>query len=96
MPALMLLSLLYVGRQYDLNRIRLENRLEIERVEANQLREIDQARSRLFANVSHEFRTPLTLTLGPLDDLRAGIHGPLTPAMADHVDLARRNAGRVA
>ena len=73
----------------------LKNRLEIERVEAHQLRELDQARSRLFANVSHEFRTPLTLTLGPLDDLKAGHHGPLTPAMADQVNLARRNAGRV-
>src|SRR5262249_14231645 len=66
-----------------------------QRVEATQLRELDQARSRLFANVSHEFRTPLTLTLGPLDDLKSGLHGPLTPAMADQVDLARRNAGRV-
>src|SRR6185436_3726917 len=93
--ALLAVTLLYAARQYEVNRIRLKNRLEIERVEANQLREIDQARSRLFANVSHEFRTPLTLTLGPLDDLRAGLHGPLTPAMTDQIDLARRNAGRV-
>jgi signal transduction histidine kinase/ligand-binding sensor domain-containing protein/DNA-binding response OmpR family regulator len=86
---------LYSARQYELNRLRLESRLAIEQVEAEQLRQLDRARSRLFANVSHEFRTPLTLTLGPLDDLRAGLHGPLTPAMADQVELARRNAGRV-
>ena len=82
-------------RRYETNRLRLKNRLEIERVEAEQLRELDRARSRLFANVSHEFRTPLTLTMGPLDDLRAGMHGPLSPAIAEQVDLARRNAGRV-
>jgi CheY-like chemotaxis protein/AraC-like DNA-binding protein len=63
--------------------------------EAGKLRELDHARSRFFANVSHEFRTPLTLTLGPLDDLQAGFHGPLAPAMAEPLELARRNAGRV-
>jgi signal transduction histidine kinase/ligand-binding sensor domain-containing protein/DNA-binding response OmpR family regulator len=93
--ALLALSMLYAARQYEMNRLRLKSRLEIEQVEAAQLRELDRARSRLFANVSHEFRTPLTLTLGPLDDLRAGMHGPLNPAMADQVELARRNARRV-
>jgi signal transduction histidine kinase/ligand-binding sensor domain-containing protein/DNA-binding response OmpR family regulator len=89
------LAALYGMRRYEMNRMRLESRLEIQHVEAEQLRELDRARSRLFANVSHEFRTPLTLTMGPLDDLRAGLHGPLSPAAAEQVDLARRNAGRV-
>jgi signal transduction histidine kinase len=89
------LAALYGARHSEVSRLRLKNRLEIERVEAEQLRELDRARSRLFANVSHEFRTPLTLTMGPLDDIRAGLHGPLTPEAAEQVDLARRNAGRV-
>lgn len=93
--ALLTLAALYGVRSYEMNRLRLKNRLQMERVEGEQLRELDRARSRLFANVSHEFRTPLTLTMGPLDDLRAGMHGPLTPAVAEQVDLARRNAGRV-
>ncbi|HJU74561.1 MAG TPA: two-component regulator propeller domain-containing protein, partial [Gemmatimonadaceae bacterium] len=92
---LLTLAALYGARSYEMNRLRLKNRLAMERVEAEQLRELDRARSRLFANVSHEFRTPLTLTMGPLDDLRAGMHGPLAPAVAEQVDLARRNAGRV-
>jgi CheY-like chemotaxis protein len=33
--------------------------------------------------------------MGPLDDIRAGLHGPLSPEAAEQVDLARRNAGRV-
>jgi signal transduction histidine kinase/DNA-binding response OmpR family regulator len=89
------LMALYGARRYEMNRLRLKNRLEVERVEGEQLRELDRARSRLFANVSHEFRTPLTLTMGPLDDLRAGLHGPLSPAAVEQVELARRNAGRV-
>jgi PAS domain S-box-containing protein len=54
-----------------------------------------EARSRLFADVSHEFRTPLMLTLGPLDDLLAGLHGPLAEEQRDPVAGARRNAGRL-
>jgi signal transduction histidine kinase len=83
------------ARRYEMNRIRLRHRAEQEHEQAERLRELDHARSRFFANVSHEFRTPLTLTLGPLDDLQAGFHGPLAPAMAEQVELARRNAGRV-
>jgi signal transduction histidine kinase/ligand-binding sensor domain-containing protein/DNA-binding response OmpR family regulator len=93
---LLLIGGLVLGaRRYEMNRIRLRHRAEQEAAHAERFRELDQARSRFFANVSHEFRTPLTLTLGPLDDLRAGFHGPLAPAMVEQVDLARRNAGRV-
>jgi signal transduction histidine kinase/ligand-binding sensor domain-containing protein/CheY-like chemotaxis protein/AraC-like DNA-binding protein len=92
---LLFAGLLLGMRRYEMNRIRLRHRAEQESAHAERFRELDRARSRFFANVSHEFRTPLTLTLGPLDDLQAGFHGPLAPMMAEQVALARRNAGRV-
>jgi signal transduction histidine kinase/ligand-binding sensor domain-containing protein/DNA-binding response OmpR family regulator len=61
---------LYTLHRYELNRIKLRNRLQIERIEAEKLREIDNAKSRFFANISHEFRTPLTLILGSLERLK--------------------------
>ena len=92
---LLAVGLLAAAYQARRRRHELRHRLEMEHLEAEKLRELDHARSRFFANVSHEFRTPLTLTLGPLDDLKAGLHGPLSAPMAAQVDLARRNAARV-
>lgn len=93
--ALVVISALYGLRRHEMRRIRLEHHLALERVEKEQMRELDRARSRFFANVSHEFRTPLTLTLGPLDDVLAGRHGSLSDTMREQVDLARRSAARV-
>ena len=59
------------------------------------LAEIDRAKTAFFSNVSHEFRTPLTLMLGPAADLLAGAHGPLSGAQRRQVDILQRNAGRL-
>ncbi|MGI9175595.1 MAG: two-component regulator propeller domain-containing protein, partial [Rhodothermales bacterium] len=68
---------------------------ETTEAQALRLRELDALKSRFFANVSHEFRTPLTLTLGPLDDVLGGEHGAVLNPVREQLALARRNAGRV-
>ncbi|MFQ5651430.1 MAG: two-component regulator propeller domain-containing protein [bacterium] len=66
---LAVVTLLYGLRRYEMNRLQLKNRLQMERVDGEKLRELDQLKTRFFANISHEFRTPLTLIVGPLQQL---------------------------
>src|SRR5256714_3618048 len=68
---------------------------EEERRRAEALAEIDRAKTEFFSNVSHEFRTPLTLMLGPTTDLLAGVQGPLRPAQKEQLEVAHRNALRL-
>ncbi|WP_158622159.1 ATP-binding protein [Corallococcus praedator] len=68
---------------------------EAERRRAEALAEIDQAKTAFFSNVSHEFRTPLTLLLGPLEDLLAGRQGGLPGSVQDELRVVHRNALRL-
>ncbi|MFT5021189.1 MAG: signal transduction histidine kinase/DNA-binding response OmpR family regulator, partial [Polaribacter sp.] len=52
-----------------LSRLRLNDQLRLEKMEAERLKELDTVKSNFFSNVTHEFRTPLTLILGHLDQV---------------------------
>ena len=65
----------YGFRQY-MNRLRLQQTVVLRQQEARQLRVIDEMKSRFFANITHEFRTPLTLILSPAQRLKASLEQP--------------------
>jgi signal transduction histidine kinase len=68
---------------------------EAQRRRADMLAALDRAKTDFFSNVSHEFRTPLTLMLGPIEDSLADAVQPLAPAQRARLDLVRRNALRL-
>jgi len=67
---------------------------EEERKRAEALAELDRAKTTFFANVSHEFRTPLTLLLGPLEETLRRKEN-VAPEVRDDLAAAHRNALRL-
>ena len=68
---------------------------EDERQQAKALAELDRAKTAFFSNVSHEFRTPLTLMLGPVEDALAASDEPLPSLQRERLEIVYRNGLRL-
>ena len=89
---LIILILLYGIRRYEMNRIYLRNQLQLKHIEAEKLKELDQLKSQFFTNISHEFRTPLTLVIGQINNVLSAIS---ENKLKEKLSVARRNANRL-
>ncbi|MGF1637995.1 MAG: tetratricopeptide repeat protein, partial [Cyclobacteriaceae bacterium] len=73
-------------------RLLLAEQLKVEQLEAARLKEMDELKTRFFANISHEFRTPLTLILGPIEKL---ISESESNVVKDQLAMAKNNGLRM-
>ncbi len=67
------------------------NAYDMEKKRAEQLAELDRAKTTFFSNVSHELRTPLTLILGPIEDALTS----QSPPSPQNLEMLHRNALRL-
>ncbi|MGH1433164.1 MAG: two-component regulator propeller domain-containing protein [Lewinella sp.] len=73
--------------------VRLRHRLQLEQIAKEQQEELTEIKLRFFTNITHEFRTPLTLILGPLQDLLRREKHP--EPVFQQLSLIERNAQRL-
>jgi len=86
-------SFMELATEYVVAGIATATAYEEERRRAEALAELNRAKTAFFSNVSHEFRTPLTLLLGPVNELLAS--GSRAPEDRKSLELIERNALRL-
>jgi len=87
---LAVLAMWVIYRQITL-RERMRGRLAVQRAESRKLQEIDELKTRFLTNITHEFRTPLTLIRVPLQRLQRRLTGD----DGESVETMVRNADRL-
>lgn len=66
---LIIFSFFYFLMYFYANRVKMKSQLANEQFERKQLEKLNQLKMQFFSNVTHEFRTPLTLIISPLDNI---------------------------
>ena len=89
---ILLLFLLFVSRNEIIKRERLKAKAKLKELETEKYQELDTLKSRFFTNISHEFRTPLTLLLGPIEK-RLSV--ATEPSDRTELSIMYRNAARL-
>jgi signal transduction histidine kinase/AraC-like DNA-binding protein len=89
---LLLLGILLFRRSV-VARTTLQHKLALKETEKEKLDELHKMKTRFFTNISHEFRTPLTLIINPLENLLSDIN--ILPAMKQQLSIIQVNARRL-
>lgn len=78
---------------FRINSAVLRKEIHLKEKESLQLREVDEMKTKFFSNITHEFRTPLTLILGPAEELKQ-LH-PQDARQVKLSDTITKNAGQL-
>ncbi len=90
-----ILALLMIVRKYFIDKERLQHEVEIQKIETSKTAEVALLKQHFFTNISHEFRTPLTLISGPIEKLITNIDRIDRDKFLSQFHLIQRNANRL-
>jgi signal transduction histidine kinase/CheY-like chemotaxis protein/AraC-like DNA-binding protein/streptogramin lyase len=68
--SIILAGLIWTFIRFRVSRTIMKREMLLKEMETNQLKELDDMKTRFFSNITHEFRTPLTLIIGPAEQLK--------------------------
>jgi len=86
-------SIIIVVLRFYKRKIALENTLLLEKMNLQQEQDLHQERIRFFTNITHELKTPLTLILGPLEDMKQD--NELSPHLKQKVSVIYKSSTRL-
>ena len=93
--ATILIGLLYFIRRYEIRRITLKSELSNERFESAKRQELDKLKSQFYENISHEFRTPLTLIKGRHEEILSNLSKSQQLHLKKHFDSSLANTKKL-
>lgn len=88
----LLAALVLIVRKLFMRDIKIKQAMEIEKMEVQKLQEIDSLKMQFFSNISHEFRTPLSLIVGPVERMLETEKNEKTQS---HLNIVHRNVQRL-
>lgn len=92
---LLALGIAYFIWRYFTNKKLFRNRLEMEKLKEENMKKLTQARIHFFTNISHDLKTPLSLVIDPLKQLKALLPPGSSPDAGVYVRLIEKNVNRI-
>ena len=82
--------LIYLFVNSSINQIKSKHKISLQQKEAQQLKALDELKSRFFSNITHEFRTPLSLIISPVEQMQQNVHD--ASFVKRNLSVVQRNA----
>ncbi len=90
----LIFSVIYLNRFYQ-NRFKEKQAIKLERDKAIQIEKLNNKKLQFFTNISHEFRTPLTLIINPLEDIIKNKNLELPASVTNKLEIIHKSSDRL-
>ncbi|WP_053991640.1 two-component regulator propeller domain-containing protein [Mangrovimonas sp. TPBH4] len=90
---IIILTMFYFALKFYKKKLKIENDLLLEKKSRQQEQDLNEEKLRFFTNITHELRSPMTLILGPLEDLIS--EGSFTPEQSKKLHMIQRISSRL-